>query len=113
VLLAPFLLPLLVMSPLVGLAAIAGCAYAVMATALLNLWWQRPGKRAEFRNRRRASWFVTIAELVVGLLIAGATGLFAAGLIWGLIPALVAAGGLLLLRRSDAQISEALRAAAV
>jgi ABC-2 type transport system permease protein len=112
VLLAPFLLPLVVMSPLVGVAAIAGCAYTVVATALLNLWWQRPAKRAEFRNRRRASWFVTLAELIVGLLIAAATGLFAAGLIWGLIPALVAAVGLLLLRRSDAQISEALRAAA-
>lgn len=110
-LLAPFLLPLLVMSPMVGAAAIAGCAYAVVATALLNLWWQRPAKRAEFRNRRRASWFVTIAELIAGLLIAAATGLFAAGLIWGVVPALVAGVALLLLRRSDAQISEALRTA--
>jgi ABC-2 type transport system permease protein len=112
-LLAPFLLPLTVMAPVVGLAAIAGCAYATVAVVLMNLWWQRPAKRSEFRNRRRgASWFVAIAEFIVGLLIAAATGLLAAGTFWALVPGGVAGLGLLLLRRSDAQISEALRAAA-
>jgi ABC-2 type transport system permease protein len=80
----------------------------------MNVWWQRPGKRSEFRRRRRASWFVTIVELLVGFLIAAAAGLVAIGLPWGLagvVPAVLAGLILLLLRRSDAQIAEALRAA--
>lgn len=110
-LLAPFLLPLIAIAPVVGLAATAGCVASVTASSLMNIWWQRPGKRAEFRRRRGASWFVTLVEFTLGLLIAGATGLFALGLAWGLIPAALAALGLFALRRSDAQIAEALRAA--
>jgi ABC-2 type transport system permease protein len=111
VLLAPFLLPLLALNPLAGVAATVGCAASVTASALMNVWWQRPGKRSEFRTRRRASWFVTWAEFALGLLIAGATSLFALGLLWGLVPAALAGLLLLLLRRSDEQIAEALRAA--
>ena len=114
VLLAPFLLPLTVIAPLAGVAASAGCAASIAAAALMNVWWQRPGKRAEFRRRRRASWFVTLVELLVSLLIAAATALLAAGLpwaIWALVPAALAGLVLLGLRRSDAQIAEALRAA--
>lgn len=113
-LLAPFLLPLLVLAPTVGVAAIAGCAAAVMASALLALWWQRPGKRSEFRSRRRASWLVTMADVAIALMIAAAAGLFAAGL-WflAIVPAILAAAAVFLLRRSDAQIAESLRLAAV
>ncbi len=112
VLLAPILVPLAVFEPYVALVAALGGAASVVSTALLNLWWQRPAKRSEFRNRRRASWAVTVGEIVMGLLIGGATGLFAAGWAWGFIPAVLALVGVLVLRRTDAQISEALRAAA-
>ena len=111
-LLAPFLLPLLVIAPLAGAAATLGCAAAIAATSLLNVWWQRPGKRSEFRSRRRASWFVAVVDLLVGFLIAAATGLVAARFVlWALIPAVLAGLILLALRRTDAQIAESLRAA--
>lgn len=106
-----FLLPLAVMSPWVALVAAAGCAAQMAMASLLNVWWQRPGKRSEFRRRRTASWFVTLAELLLGLLIAMATGLFAFGTWWGLVPAVLALVGVLLLSRSDERIAEALRMA--
>jgi ABC-2 type transport system permease protein len=110
-LLAPVLLPLIVLAPLAGLAASAGCAAAMLSAVLLNTWWQRPAKRSEFRNRRNTSWFVTVAELGLGLLIGGATGLFAAGQPWGLFPAFLAAGTLLALRRDEPHIELDLRSA--
>jgi ABC-2 type transport system permease protein len=110
-LLAPVLLPLIVLAPVAGLAASAGCAAAMLSAVLLNTWWQRPAKRSEFRNRRNTSWFVTVAELGLGLLIGGATGLFAAGQPWGLFPAFLAAGTLLALRRDEPHIELDLRSA--
>jgi ABC-2 type transport system permease protein len=106
-----FLAPLLFVAPVVGVAATAGCAASATASSLINVWWQQPARRAEFRNRRRAAWFVTVAEIAIGMSIALATGLFAAAQLWGLIPTAVAAIIFLSLRRSDARIAEALRAA--
>jgi ABC-2 type transport system permease protein len=112
VLLAPVLIAVTVMAPLAGVAAIAGCAASMGMTAVLNLWWQRPGKRADFRRARQASWFVTLAEFFLGLIIAVATALVAAGWFgWALIPSALALLGVGLLRRSDEQIAQALRAA--
>jgi ABC-2 type transport system permease protein len=111
VLLAPLLLPLTVLTPWVGLMATLGCAAAVGAATLINVWWQKPAKRSDYRSRRGSSWFVTVAELVIGALIAVATGLLAAGVVWGLVPAVLAGLVFLGLRRSDARIAEALRAA--
>lgn len=111
-LLVPILIPLTLMAPLPGVAATAGCAASMAMAAALNVWWQRPGKRSEFRRQRQASWMVTLAELVLGGIIAVATGLTAAGLLgWAVIPSVLAVAGVLLLRRSDAQIAQALRAA--
>jgi ABC-2 type transport system permease protein len=112
VLLAPVILPLVVLSPLVAFAATAGCAASIAMAAMMNVWWQRPSKRSEFRRRRQASWMVTLAELLLGALIAAATGLVAAGLFgWALIPAVLALVGVLMLSRSDEKIAQALRAA--
>ncbi len=111
-LLAPVLIALTVMAPLAGIAATAGCAASMAMTAALNIWWQRPGKRAEFRRARQASWFVTLAEFFLGLVIAAATALVAFGAFgWALVPAGLALVGVLLLRRSDAQVAQALRTA--
>ena len=63
VLLGPILLPLAVMAPVTALAAAAGCAASIVMAGLMNVWWQRPGKRSEFRRRRQSSWMVTLAEL--------------------------------------------------
>lgn len=112
ILLTPILLILLVLEPGVGLAAACGCTAATLANGLINIWYQRPAKRSEFRRRRGSSWFSTLAEVAVGVCIAGATGLAAAGQPWAVIPALVAGGLLLAMRRTDAQIAQALRVAA-
>jgi ABC-2 type transport system permease protein len=110
--LALVILPLAFLSPLTALAAALGCAASMAMAAMMNVWWQRPGKRADFRRRRSASWLVTLAEVLLGLLIAAATGLTAAGLIgWALIPAGLALAGVLMLSRTDAQIARALRTA--
>ena len=110
--LAPVILPLAVLAPLVALAATLGCAASIAMAAMMNVWWQRPGKRSEFRRRRSAAVLVTIAQLILGLLIAAATGLVAAGFFgWALIPAALALAGVLMLSRTDAQIAQALRTA--
>jgi ABC-2 type transport system permease protein len=112
ILLVPLLVPLIVMAPLPGGAAVLGCAASMGMTAALNVCWQRPGKRSDFRRARQASWFVTVAELLLGLIIAAATGLVAAGQFgWAMIPAVLALVGVLLLSRTDAQIAQALRTA--
>ena len=112
IMLAPVILPLIVLAPLAGVAAAFGCAASVAMSAMMNVWWQRPGKRAEFRRRRQASWMVTLAELLLSVLIAAATGLTAAGMVgWALIPAVVALVGVLMLSRSDEKIAQALRTA--
>jgi ABC-2 type transport system permease protein len=96
----------------VALAAGAGSAASIAMAAMLNVWWQRPGKRSDFRRRRQSSWMVTMAELVLGFVIAIATAAAAAGFFgWALIPAAVALAGVMLLRRTDAQIAQSLRAA--
>jgi ABC-2 type transport system permease protein len=112
VMLVPVVVPLLVLSPMTALAAAAGSAASIAMAAMMNVWWQRPGKRADFRRRRQSSWLVTVAELVLGLVIAAATGLAAAGLIgWALIPAALAFAGVMMLRRTDDQIAQSLRTA--
>jgi ABC-2 type transport system permease protein len=111
VLLVPVLAPLALFAPWVGLMATLGCAASIGAAGLINVWWQKPVRRSEFRMRRGASWFVTVAELLMGGLIAGATGALAAGSLWGLAFVVLAALVFLALRRSDARIAEALREA--
>jgi|WetSurMetagenome_2_1015567.scaffolds.fasta_scaffold30885_4 ABC-2 type transport system permease protein len=98
VIVALAVLPLIVIAPFQGLVAAGGAASAAVAAGLLNLWWQRPGKRSEFRKRASAPWFVTLAELALGLLTALAAGLFASHQIAGVAPALLALVVLFLLR---------------
>jgi ABC-2 type transport system permease protein len=109
--LVPLLVALTVLSPLTGLAAALGCAAAAVASGLINVWYQKPGKRAEFRRRRGSSWFATLAEVIITGLIATATGFAATGSIWGLVPAIVAGALLVGLRRTDAQITQTIQAA--
>jgi ABC-2 type transport system permease protein len=62
-----------------------------LVVRLINVWRQKPGKRADFRRRRSASWFATLAEILIAMLLAGATSLTVAGLLgWGLLPLIVA-----------------------
>lgn len=112
-LLAPFLGVLVWFSPITGLAATAGCAAAAVSSGLINIWYQKLGKRSDFRRRRGSSWFATLAEAMNAGLIAVATGFLAAGSIWALAPAILALLMLAGLRRSDAQIAKLIRDAAI
>jgi ABC-2 type transport system permease protein len=97
-------------SPLTALAAALGAAGAAVAAGLLNAWYPSPGKRSEFRRRRSGSLLIGLALSLISLLIGGATALLAIGWPWFLAPALAAAGILLAMRRSPAQIADALAA---
>jgi ABC-2 type transport system permease protein len=110
--LVPVIVPLALFAPVTALAALAGSAASIAMAAMMNVWWQRPGKRADFRRRRQSSWLVTMAELLLGFVIAIATALAAAGLFgWALVPAAVALAGVMMLRRTDEQIAQSLRTA--
>nr|WP_232793182.1 hypothetical protein [Caulobacter hibisci] len=101
------------LAPLTALWTAIGAGLAAWACGLINVWHQKPGKRADFKRRRGASWFATLAEVGVSALLAGAVGLAVAGLpLWGLAPLTIAGIVLLALRRSDAQIAKTLRLAA-
>jgi len=96
--------------PSAGAWTALGAALAAWSSGLINIWHQRPGKRADFKRRGGASWMATIAEMLVSALLAGATGLAVAGLWpWALVPLGLAGATLLSLRRGDAQIARNLR----
>ncbi len=96
-------------SPWTGLVAAVGAFASAWASGMLNIWYQRPGRRADFRRRGNVHWLLVIPILIVGALIAGATFLAAAQMLWAAVPAVLAAVVTLALRRTDAQILERLR----
>jgi ABC-2 type transport system permease protein len=96
-----------------GLVTLLGAAAGGYACALVNLWQQKPARRSDFRRRRGASWYALWLEAAICGFIAVATAAALANQpLWAIPPAVVAAGLLLLARRSDAQITETLREAA-
>jgi ABC-2 type transport system permease protein len=84
---------------------------AGLCSGLINIWHQKPSRRGEFRRRRGATWYALWAEATVCGAIAGAAALATLGSWWALAPAGLAAGLMLLLRRSERQVADALRAA--
>lgn len=101
-------------APLAGLWTAIGAALTALSAGLINVWRQKPGKRADFRRRRGGSFFAALAEILIAALIGGATALAVAGqLVWAAIPLIVAGALMMALRRTDEQIAAALRAAAV
>lgn len=105
------LLALIVIAPAAGLAATAGCSAAAMASSLINVWYNKPAKRSDFRRRRSGSWLGAFFQTLVTALIGVATAAAAYPSVLALIPAVIAGGALLLMRRSDDQIAQSLRAA--
>ena len=108
VFLAPLLGYLIWVAPLAGTFALAGCVASAITCGLINIWYQKPSKRKDFRRRKGSSWFATLAEASVAALIGLATTFAALGFVWAAIPALLAVGLMVLLRRSDAQIAQAI-----
>jgi ABC-2 type transport system permease protein len=100
--------------PLAGLWTAIGAGLTAWSAGLINVWHQKPGKRADFRRRRSGSFLAALAEIVIAFLIGGATALAVAGmLVWALIPLIVAGALMMAMRRTDEQIAATLRAAAV
>ena len=98
--------------PLAGLWTAIGAGLGAWSAGLINVWRQKPGKRADFRRRRGGSLLVAIAEVAVSLMLGAATALAVAGwLVWAVSPLVVAGALMMALRRTDEQIAEALRAA--
>ncbi|MCY1646861.1 hypothetical protein OVA11_07225 [Caulobacter sp. SL161] len=99
-------------APLAGLWTALGAALCAWTAGLIGVWHQKPGKRADFKQRRGASFLVGFAELVIASLIGGATAMAVAGLlVWAVMPLIVAGALMMALRRTDEQIAAALRAA--
>ncbi len=103
---------LIVLAPMAGVAALLGCTASAVASSLINAWYNKPAKRADFRRRRAGSWLGALFQTVVTALIGVAAAAAALPTPFALIPAVVALGALLLMRRSDTQIAESLRSAA-
>lgn len=99
-------------APLAGLWTAIGAGLSAWTAGLIGVWYQKPGKRADFRRRRGGSVLATLAELFVATLIGVATALAVAGwLVWALPPLIVAGAVMMALRRTDEQIAAALRVA--
>ncbi|MBX3479136.1 MAG: hypothetical protein KF842_01960 [Caulobacter sp.] len=96
-------------APLTALVSAAGCFASAWACGVVNIWRQRPGRRADFRRRGNVNWVVAFAILGISGLIGGATFLAASGMTWAILPAVLAAVLTLAMRRSDKQIRERLR----
>jgi ABC-2 type transport system permease protein len=60
-------IPLLYFSPLAAVVAGAGIACASLSTALINLWYEKPAQRKNFRRRSSGSLLSSLAEFLVGL----------------------------------------------
>lgn len=100
------------LAPATGVAATLGATAAAISAGLINAWRPTPGKRSEFRRRRTGSLLTGVALLFVSLLIGAAAVLLAMGSLFALIPAALAVTALLLMRRSPAQIADAVAAGA-
>ena len=100
VLLAPPLILLLFLAPWAAVCGAVGVTLSAASSALVNLWFEKPGSRSGFR-KRSGSVVTGLAEFIVGVGWGVATGLAAAGQVWSLaalIVTLLMMGGLYLLR---------------
>ncbi len=62
VVVAPLLLPLAVLSPLLAIVTAVGCALAAASATAIQLWFRVQGRRSQFRRRQTSSRLATFAE---------------------------------------------------
>ncbi len=98
---------LAVIAPLATGVVLIGCLAASASAGLINIWRQKPAQRRDFQKGSKGSILVGIAEFVVGALWATATGMAVGGMIWAALPAALAVGFTLMLRRSPEKIAAA------
>jgi ABC-2 type transport system permease protein len=100
------------MSPWTGLVTVVGCAAAALSACLIAIWYEKPGRRTEFRRRRGGTLIGAIAELSTAVCWSAATGLAASHLaVWAAIPAVIGVILLIILRRPERSFAETLAAA--
>jgi ABC-2 type transport system permease protein len=79
------------LAPLQAIVVVIGCMCAAACSGLIQIWRQKPATRKAFNQRQRSgSWLVNIAEMFVQAGWGGATALALAGLVWAIIPAVLA-----------------------
>jgi ABC-2 type transport system permease protein len=70
-------------APFEAAITVVGIACSATSAIAIQLWFRGPSKRAHFRYRQTASRVATLSEAFSSLMWAGATALFAAGLLVG------------------------------
>jgi ABC-2 type transport system permease protein len=71
-----------------------------VSSALVMLWYGKPGKRQEFGKKQSGGgWVAGLAELAVGAAWTGTAFLAVSGMIWALVPLALALLLLAVLRR--------------
>lgn len=89
------------LSPAAGAWMFLGCALSIGSVCLIQVWYQTPGSRKDFRRRRRGSLLVNLAQFFITAGWTGATAFAVSG--WALasiIPAVIALGLLLAMHES-------------
>jgi ABC-2 type transport system permease protein len=80
-----------VLAPVKAAVVLIGCICAAACSGLIQIWRQKPATRKAFNQRQRGgSWLVNIAEMFVQAGWGGATALALVGMVWAIIPAVVA-----------------------
>jgi len=79
------------LAPLQAAIVLIGCVCAAACSGLIQIWRQKPATRKAFNQRQRGgSWLVNIAETFVQAGWGGATALALVGMVWAIIPAVLA-----------------------
>ena len=81
------------LSPMAGAWMFAGCALSIASVCLIQVWYQTPGSRKDFRRRRRGSFLVNFGQFFITMSWTAGTGFAVSG--WpvvSIVPAIIAVG---------------------
>jgi ABC-2 type transport system permease protein len=79
------------LAPVQAAVVLIGSVCAGACSGLIQIWRQKPATRKAFNQRQRGgSWLVNIAEVFVQAGWGGATALALIGMVWAIIPAVLA-----------------------
>ncbi len=88
------------LSPVAAIVVFVGCLCSASCSGLIQVWRQKPANRKAFNQRQRSSFLLSLAELIIQGGWGAATAMAVRGWIWAIIPAILAIGVTLLLRRA-------------
>jgi ABC-2 type transport system permease protein len=87
---APFLLPLVLATPLFAAVAAAGIIAAAPSAIAIQLWFRTQARRSQFRRRQTSSRMATFAEAFSSITWAATAALAAAGLWQAVVTGVIA-----------------------